>query len=165
MTPISTRIVARGALLALSICLSISVTSVTHPSVVRAQTGSNDGKAEKPLYHGYKGVQIGMSQEEVRKMLGDPKDKDDAQDFYLFSEKETAQVFYQAKKVFAVSVSYTGDKIGAPEPKAILGVDVPPAADGRLYKMVRYPAAGFWVSYSRISGDEQMVTVTMQKLQ
>lgn len=107
-----------------------------------------------------------MSQEEVRKKLGSPKDKDDAQDLYLFAEeKEAAQIFYQAKKVFAVSVSYMGMKAGAPDAKAVFGADITPTADGRVYKMVRYPEAGYWVSYSRIAGDEPMVTVTMQKLQ
>lgn len=167
MTPISTRIAVRGALtLALSGCLFISffVAAVTHPTVARAQTGDNQSKAEKPLYHNYKGVQIDMTQEEVRKKLGAPKEKDDSQDFYLFSEKETAQIFYRAKKVYAVSVTYIGEKTGAPEAKAVIG-EVQPTADGRVYKIVRYPEAGYWVSYSRISGEEPMVTVTMQKLQ
>jgi outer membrane protein assembly factor BamE (lipoprotein component of BamABCDE complex) len=163
MTPISTRIVARAMLLALSVCLSASFLIALNTQVQGAQTGGN-AKADKPLYHDYKGIQIGMTQEEVRKKLGDPKDKDDAQDFYLFSETETAQVFYQAKKVFAVSVSYMGAKAGAPEAKAVVGSDIEPTADGRIYKMIRYPEAGYWVSYSRIAGDEPMVTVTMQKL-
>ncbi len=166
MTPISTRIVARGAWLALSLSLtaSIFVASDAHP--LAAQTASGAAKAEKPLYHDYKGVEIGMTQEEARKKLGSPKEKDDAQDFYLFSdEKETAQIFYQAKKVFAISVSYMGAQAGAPQPKAVFGTDLEPTADGRLYRMVRYKEAGYWVSYSRINGVEPMVTVTMQRLQ
>jgi outer membrane protein assembly factor BamE (lipoprotein component of BamABCDE complex) len=163
MTPISTRIITVRALLALSICLAIAVLFVSgaHPRAASAQTV----KGDKPVYHDYKGVELSMTQDEVRKKLGSPKDKDDTQDFYIFSDKETAQVFYQQKKVFAVSVSYTGNNAGAPEAKAVLGADVQPAADGRIYKMVRYPDAGFWVSYSRIAGEEPMVTVTMQKLQ
>jgi hypothetical protein len=166
MTPISTRIIARRALLALSVCLSIAffVAPGARLTAARGQTGGAS-KAEKPVYHDYKGVEISMSQDEVHKKLGSPKDKDDSQDLYIFSDKETAQIFYQQKKVFAVSVSYMGDKAGAPASKAVLGADVQPAADGRVYKMVRYPEAGFWVSYSRISGDEPIITVTMQKLQ
>jgi hypothetical protein len=164
MTPISTRIVTRAALVALSVCLSAAFMIALTAHATQAQTGGN-AKAEKPLYHDYKGVQIGMTQEEVRKKLGDPKDKDDSQDFYLFSDNETAQIFYQAKKVYAISVSYTGTKAGAPEPKAVIGADIEPTADGRVYKMIRYPEAGYWVSYSRIAGDEPLVTVTMQKLQ
>jgi hypothetical protein len=168
MTPISARIVARRALLAASVCFYVSFFVVVPEiglGVAQAQTANSASKADKPVYLDYKGVQISMTQEEVRKKLGAPKEKDDSQDFYIFSEKETAQVFYQQKKVFAVSVSYMGEKAGAPEAKAVLGADIQPAADGRIYKIVRYPEAGFWVSYSRISGEEPMVTVTMQKLQ
>ncbi|HEX8000177.1 MAG TPA: hypothetical protein VF528_17445 [Pyrinomonadaceae bacterium] len=168
MTPISTRIVAGRAVLALSVCLFVSFFAVAPDSylaVVCAQTGNSAAQASKPVYQNYKGIQLSMTQEEVRKKLGAPKEKDDAQDFYIFSEKETAQIFYQQKKVFAVSVSYMGQNAGAPEVKAVLGSDIQPASDGRIYKMIRYPEAGCWVSYSRIAGDEPMVTVTMQKLQ
>lgn len=165
MAPILTRIVARGALLALSICLFASLYAALSTQRTYAQTAGTADKTEKPLYHDYKGIELGMTQEEVRKKLGAPKEKDDLQDFYLFSDKETAQIFYQAKKVFAVSVTYMGAKTGAPEAKAVLGTDIEPLAGGRMYKMVRYPEAGYWVSYSRISGDEPLVTVTMQKLQ
>lgn len=167
MTPISTRIGKGTLVVCVSVCFCVSffVTVGENLTVARAQTTANASKADKPLYLDYKGVQIDMSQEEVRKKLGSPKDKDDSQDFYLFSEQETAQVFYRAKKVFAVSVTYTGAKATAPGPKAVIGTELEPAADGRIYKIVRYPEAGYWVSYSRLSGDQPMITVTMQKLQ
>lgn len=166
MSPISARIIARSAMLALGVCLSLTLftTLGLRETVVGAQSGDT-GKADKPQYHDYKGVEIGMAQDEVRKKLGAPKEKEEAQDFYIFSEKETAQIFYQAKKVSAVSVTYMGLKTAAPEAKAVFGADIQPGADGRIYKIVRYPEAGFWVSYSRLSGDEPMITVTMQKLQ
>jgi hypothetical protein len=163
MTPISTRIGAVGAWLALGVCLLVAlfVALAARPAAASAQTD----KADKPLYHDYKGVELGMTQDEVRKKLGNPKDKEETQDFYLFSDKETAQIFYQTKKVIAVTVSYMGDKTSAPEAKAVFGTPIEPTADGRVYKLVRYKEAGYWVSYSRINGDEPMVTVTMQKLQ
>ena len=42
---------------------------------------------------------------------------------------------------------------------------VAPAADGSVYKMVRYEGAGYFVVYSRPAGEAPpLVTVTMQKL-
>ena len=40
-------------------------------------------------------------------------------------------------------------------------------AEGRRaskHKLVRYPKAGCWVSYSRTAGDTPIVTVTIQKM-
>jgi len=130
-----------------------------------AQEGGSGKKADKPVYIEYKGVRIGMDTTEVRTKLGDPADKGDVQDFFVFSEKESAQVYYTRGKVMAVSVNYVGDNSGAPLPKAVLGTDVEPKADGAMHKMVRYPAAGYWVSYNRTGGEDPLVTVTMQKIQ
>jgi hypothetical protein len=133
--------------------------------IARAQTGAGDKKADKPLFIEYKGVRIGMDTEEARRKLGSPADKDDVQDFYVFSEKESAQVFYdKGHKVMAVSVIYVGDNSGAPLPKIVLGTDIEAKADGAMHKMVRYPEAGYWVSYNRTGGDDPLITVTMQKI-
>ena len=53
----------------------------------------------------------------------------------------------------------------APEPKLIIGSDADKKDDGSLYKMVRFPKAGCWVSYLRTNGDSPMTIVTLQKLQ
>ncbi|HEX8852907.1 MAG TPA: hypothetical protein VF754_05440, partial [Pyrinomonadaceae bacterium] len=86
---------------------------------VVAQTKDEDA----PPYREYKGVRIGMACEEARKLLGNPADKGDAQDFYVFSESETAQVFYdKEKKVFAIAAIYlNGTAHSVPTPKAVLG--------------------------------------------
>src|SRR5918992_1392709 len=78
------------------------------------------GKDEEPTYKDYKGVRIGMTADEARKKLGDPADKGDKQDFYIFSDgNEMAQVFYDTdKKVFAVSVIYMSGANGTPTAKA-----------------------------------------------
>ena len=134
------------------------------PTVARAQGGGNDKRADKPLYVEYKGVRIGMDAAEVRKKLGDPTDKGDLQDFYMFNDSESAQVFYAKGKVNALSVNYVGDK-NAPLPKIVLGIDIEPKADGGMHKLVRYPEAGYWVSYNRTAGADPLITVTMQKIQ
>ena len=118
--------------------------------------------AAQPLYREYRGVLLGMTASEARQKLGVPTDKGDEQDFYAFSEQEMAQIYYdQAQRVKAVSVNYLGG--GAPSPQSILGVAVEPGEDGSIYKLLKYPKAGYWVSYSRTAGEAPMVTVVMQK--
>ena len=51
----------------------------------------------------------------------------------------------------------------APASKAVLGTELPAGADGRMYRLVRYPKVGYWVSYSRTAGDSPLITVMMQK--
>lgn len=161
MSPTSRRIVPLP-LLALMLFVLASLASTP---VARAQNGAGDKNADKPLYVEYKGIRIGMLTNEVRKKLGDPADKGDVQDFFVFSEKESAQVYYDKEhKVMAVSVNYVGDGSGAPLPKVVLGADIEAKADGTIHKMVRYPEAGYWVSYNRTGGDDPLVTVTMQKI-
>jgi hypothetical protein len=133
--------------------------------IVHAQNAVNDKKADKPLYSAYKGVHLDMEASEVRKKLGNPTDKSDVQDFFVFSETESAQVFYTKGKVMALSVNYVGDKSGAPLPKIVLGTDIEAKPDGAMHKIVRYPDAGYWVSYNRTGGGDPMTTVTMQKIQ
>ncbi|MGB8507187.1 MAG: hypothetical protein WCD76_02180 [Pyrinomonadaceae bacterium] len=131
----------------------------------RMQPASANNAEDMPPFHDYKGVSIGMSADDTRHKLGSPADKGDKQDFYVFSDEETAQVFYDAaKKVYAVSVIYTGAS-GVPACKSVLGSDVAPKPDGSVHKMIDYPKAGYWVAYSRTAGDSPMTTVTMQKKQ
>lgn len=126
---------------------------------------TDKGKDEEPPFHEYKGVRIGMSVEEARKALGNPTDKGDKQDFYSFDEKEACQVYYDdAHKVFAVSVTYVGGK-SAPVPKSVIGSDIEAKQDGSLYKLVRFPKAGYWVSYTRTPGEDPMTIIAIQKIQ
>jgi hypothetical protein len=118
-----------------------------------------------PLYRDYKGIQLGELAEDVHKKLGVPAQSDPAQDFYIFSETETAQFFYDSsKKVTAISVDYLTTGSGVPDYKQIVGADIETRADGSMYKLVRYPKAGFWVSYNRTPGTAPLVTVTIQKI-
>jgi hypothetical protein len=130
----------------------------------RAQNDPDKAK-EEPPFHAYKGVRIGMTADEARKLLGNPTDKDDKQDFYSFNDKESCQVYYDdTKKVFAVSVTYLAPD-AAPAPKTVLGADADAKQDGSLYKMLRFPKVGYWVSYTRTSGDAPMTIIAMQKIQ
>ena len=128
------------------------------------QTGPDKNK-EEPPFHEYKGVRIGMSVEEARKALGNPTDKNDKQDSYSFNDKESCQVYYDdARKVFAVSVTFLGDK-SAPLPKSVIGSDIEANQDGSLHKLVRYPKVGYWVSYTRTAGEDPMTIIAIRKIQ
>jgi hypothetical protein len=128
------------------------------------QNGPNKDK-EEPPFHEYKGVHLGMTADEARKLLGNPTDKGDKQDFYSFNDKESCQVYYDdTHKVFAVSVTYLGGN-SVPVPKSVLGTDADTKQDGSLYKLVRFPKAGYWVSYTRTAGDDPMTIIAIQKIQ
>src|SRR5688572_1150741 len=119
---------------------------------------------EKAVFSTYKGVGLGMKADEARKILGSPKDKSEAQDFYVLSDNETAQIYYESGAVTAISIDYSGDLKNAPSCKQVLGEEVPPKPDGGIYKLVRFPKAGFWVSFSKTAGTNPVVSITIQKL-
>jgi hypothetical protein len=124
------------------------------------------GEDESVLFKDYRGVQLGMTADEVRKKLGDPKDKSDEQDFFVFNDNETAQIVYdKTHKVITISADYltAGDKV--PTAKQVFTGDVETKADGSMYKMVRLLKAGYWLSYNRTGGASPLTTVTLQKIQ
>lgn len=134
------------------------VATVTNPPA------GNAVAANVPVFTAYRGVKIGMTAEEVRAKLEDLK-KGDRQDFLVFSQHESAQIYYDDQgKVTALSIDYFGDNSNAPTPDAVLGVALQPKADGSVYQLNRYPEAGYWVSYNRTAGDKPIVTITMQKM-
>ena len=152
------RLLNRAALL--GICLLLTGISI-------AQTGKKSGSEEAPVLLDYRGVQIGWLADDVRKKLGVPADKGDEQDFYIMGEKETCQVLYDktSHKVTAISVDYMTGATSIITPQQVFGADFDANPDGSKYKLVRYPKAGYWVSYSRTKGDTPIVTITMQKMQ
>jgi hypothetical protein len=120
--------------------------------------------ANVPLYKDYRGIRIGMTADEVRSTLDGLK-KDTAQDFFVFSEKESAQIYYDEQgKVTAISIDYYDGNANAPSPEVVLGAAVEPKPDGSLYQLKRYADSGYWVSYNRTAGAKPIVTITMQKM-
>lgn len=149
--------------------LLLVVITFSVAGVSAAQTAKNRAGAtaeEEPVFHEYRGVQIGWLADDVRKKLGSPADKGDEQDFYVFGDKETAQFFYEkaTKKVIAISVDYSNGATGVLTPQQVFGGDIEAKPDGSRSKLVRYPKAGYWISYNRTAGDTPIVTVTIQKI-
>ncbi len=138
-------------------------TSANAQTLKGGATFINDTPILQPLYSEYKGVRLGMTAPETRAKLGTPALKHVDQDYYVFSDNETAQIGYDTEhKVVTISVDYLGG-IGAPDHKAIVGGELAISASGSLYRMVRYESLGFWVSYNLTNGPMPMVTITIQK--
>lgn len=154
-----------------SACLILAVLALT-ATVFNGQTSRRSAAAPPPAaeetnaYKDYRGISLGMPADDVRKKLGTPKVKSDEEDFYVFGESETAQVVYDTThKVVTISADFltVGDTV--PTAKQVFGGEVEAKADGSVYKMVRFPKAGYWVSFNRTSGAAPLTTVTLQKIQ
>jgi len=152
-----------NALLLLAVVLVLSAAALAQ-TTRRAPAAAPD---ESPIFQEYRGVQIGWLADDVRKKLGNPADKGDEQDFFVFGEKETAQILYDkaTHKVTAISVDFMNGASGVITPQQVFGADFETKPDGSKHKLVRYPKAGYWVSYSRTAGDTPIVTITIQKMQ
>ena len=122
--------------------------------------------APEPVYREYKGVRLGMTAAEVRQRLGSPEESSEREDFFIFSDNERARVLYGSDgKAMTIVATYIGASSNAPAPRAIVGFEIEANQDGSMYRMERYPAAGYWVSYSRTAGDSPLVIITMQRMQ
>ena len=127
--------------------------------------GSASGDESSPSFTEYRGVQLGMISTDVRKKLGDPKDKGEEQDFWVFDETETAQIVYdKTHKVVTISADFVNNS-KVLSPKQVFGSDVEAKPDGSVYKLVRYPKAGYWLSYNRTGGASPLITITLQKIE
>jgi hypothetical protein len=107
-----------------------------------------------------------MTADESRKKLGNPRSKADDQDLYVFNDTQAVQVFYdKGSVVTAISIDFMNGASAIPSAKDVLGSEADARTDGSLYKLVRYPKAGYWVSYSRTAGNTPTTTVTIQKIE
>ena len=148
----------------LLVVITLTIAGVSFAQTTRKTTGH--GGDEEPVFLDYRGVKIGWVADEVRKKLGNPANKGDEQDYYVFGDKETCQVLYDkaTSKVTAISVDFMSGAREVITPQQVFGADFETKPDGSKYKLVRYPKAGYWVSYSRTAGDSPIITVTIQKL-
>jgi hypothetical protein len=157
----------RPALFALALLLlaALALLPTALAQKPRPATATADHAQNEPPFHDYKGVRIGMGAEEARKLLGNPTDKDDKQEVFNVSDDESCQVYYDAaKKVSAVSITYFSTK-AVPAVKSVLGEEPEAKQDGSFSKLIRFPKAGYWVSYTRTSGDAPMTIIAMQKIE
>ena len=141
---------------------AISALALLAPDTLGQKRGEDP---DKPLFQEYRGIQLGMAAEEVRKKLGSPTDKGDEQDFFMLNDAESAQIFYdKTKKVMAISANFLQGAQNVPTPRILFGEELTAKPDGSVYKMTRYPKAGYWLSYSKTGGDSPLISVTLQKI-
>jgi hypothetical protein len=153
-----------AGLIMVLVCITAGVSSSANAQARKAGMAfAKDTTIQQPLYSEYKGVRLGMTSQEAHAKLGPPAIKSSDQDYYVFSDIETAQIGYDAAhKVVTISVDYLRG-IGAPDYKAVVGGELETSPSGSLYRMVRYESLGFWVSYNRTTGSVPMVSITIQK--
>lgn len=150
-------------LVAALFALGLAVDARAKTQGVKANFKS-EAATQQPRFTDYRGVKLGMSVDETRAKLGTPSIKYEDQDLFVMSENETAQIFYDsAQKVVTISVDYLRG-IGAPDYKAVVGVELETTANGSLHKLVRFESKGYWVSYNRTKSPVSNVTVTLQKM-
>ncbi|HEV8426801.1 MAG TPA: hypothetical protein VGQ41_02740 [Pyrinomonadaceae bacterium] len=154
-------LLSRALLVAISLSLAGAVLAQT------AQKRPAAGGEEQPIFNDYRGVKLGWLADEVRKKLGNPANKADDQDYYIFNENERAQVYYDkdTRQVTAISVDFMSGATEIITPQQVFGADIETKSDGSKSRLVRYPKAGYWVSYSRTAGDKPIISVTIQKMQ
>ena len=148
-----------------ALLIVIGMTMAT--GLVSAQTVRKPGGEDDPIFHDYRGIKLGSLADEVRKKLGNPANKSDEQDYFMFNnENERAQIYYDkdTRQVTAISVDFINGASDIITPQQVFGADFEAKSDGSKSKLVRYPKAGCWVSYSRTAGDKPIITVTIQKM-
>lgn len=146
-------------------------TTETKPNEMTTPTEMQKTETPKavmmPVLQNYKEVKIGATADDVRDKLGKAKIDNKDGFFYQIDDDELAQIrLDKDKKVRLIAITYMSDNKNAPKFEDVFGTDVKaePNADGKIYKLVRYPEAGYWVAYSRTAGAKPTVTVTMQKM-
>ena len=154
------------ALTLLLVATLASISLAADASRAQRTRTSSDEPDNQPAFSDFKGVRIGMTADAARKKLGSPREKSAEQDFYVFNDTQAVQIFYdKAGAVTAISIDFMTGANAVPTGKEVLGTEPEVKADGSVYKILRYPKAGYWVSYSRTAGSSPTTTITMQKIE
>lgn len=108
---------------------------------------------------------IGTTADVLKQAWGKPEVEDATGFIYNFSAKEMAQVAIDAdKKVETIAVTFQ-DGTEAPKAEEVFGPKekIERKENGSIFHMVRYPEAGYWVSYFS-QGNGKAVIITYKKI-
>ena len=122
--------------------------------------------ASAPFLKEYRKASIGMTADTLRDAWGKPENEYSDGLFYELSESEMVQIALgPEKKITAIAITFIKGK-GAPSFAQVFGEGVTPEnrENGSVYRMVRYPDAGYWVAYYAGPAEKADVSLTMQKL-
>ena len=129
------------------------------------KAGPTQAATSVPLLKEYRKVSIGMTADTLR-AWGKPANEYSDGLFYEMSDSETVQIALgPEKKITAIAITFIKGK-GAPSFADVFGEGVTPEKreNGSVYRMVRYPDAGYWVAYYAGPAENADVSLTMQKL-
>ncbi|MEO6334704.1 MAG: hypothetical protein ABIO91_06930 [Pyrinomonadaceae bacterium] len=163
-------VLCSGFLLSLFLVMASNVLAQVVPRdtpILIDKDSATPTEVQRPLFQSYKGVEIGSTVADVREKLGKAKVDDKDGFYYEIGKGEFAQIrLDKSSRVRLVSVTYSGEST-PPTFEEVFGKTATieaSKAGGKLYRLVRYPAAGYWVAYSRRAGENPSVTVTIQKI-
>lgn len=123
--------------------------------------------AIQPRIKELKGIKLNMTMDQVKDILGKPKVGDKTSMYFDFKGDESMQLEFDSDGKVRMAALIFMKKAESPKFFDVFDETVAyaPAADGRVYKLVNYPNAGYWVAYGKlILEDGPMTTVTMQKI-
>jgi hypothetical protein len=118
-----------------------------------------------PAMTEFRKASIGIAADELKKAWGKPEVEDKTGFIFEFSDKEMAQIALDADaKVDTIAVTFQ-DGTGAPKAEEVFGPKekIERKENGTIFHMVRYPEAGYWVSYFS-QGQGKPVIITYKKL-
>lgn len=151
--------------------LAVVLLTVAPALGLASQAGETAGLAsavtppKAPPYQDLKGARLGMEAEEIHRFLGKPSEKDEAVEYFEFSDVKRARVYYGVDgKAEAIVATYIGPGSEAPTPESVLGLSIEFAPDGSGSRRIDYEAHGYWVAYSRTAGEKPYTIITMKTL-
>ena len=138
---------------------SAKVAAVIKPTAAPAK------KVVQPTLKAIREVELGMTMDQVKQKLGKPEVEDLTGMYFSLAGGDSVQIgIDDDKKVRTIASIYAPGSKAAPSMQDVLGADAN-TTDGDVYKMIRYPEADYWVSYSRTnSKDKPQVIVTMRRI-